>query len=34
VASVKTNLVAEKVSNLTKVDVDVTNGPVYLTGNA
>ena len=32
-ASVKTKLVAEKVSNLTKVNVDVTNGTVYLTGN-
>jgi hyperosmotically inducible protein len=31
-ASVKTKLVAEKPSNLTKVDVDVTNGTVYLTG--
>jgi hyperosmotically inducible protein len=32
-ASVKTKLVADKASNLTKVDVDVTNGTVYLTGN-
>ena len=32
-ASVKTKLVVEKVSNLTKVNVDVTNGTVYLTGN-
>jgi osmotically-inducible protein OsmY len=32
-ASVKTKLVADKVSNLTKVNVDVTNGTVYLTGN-
>ena len=32
-ASVKTKLVAEKPSNLTKVNVDVTNGTVYLTGN-
>ena len=32
-ASVKTKLVMEKVSNLTKVNVDVTNGTVYLTGN-
>jgi osmotically-inducible protein OsmY len=32
-ASVKTKLVAEKASNLTKIDVDVTNGTVYLTGN-
>ena len=31
-ASVKTKLVAEKPSNLTKVDVDVTNGTVYLNG--
>ena len=29
----KTKLVAEKASNLTKVNVDVTNGTVYLTGN-
>jgi hyperosmotically inducible protein len=32
-ASVKSKLVADKVSNLIKVDVDVTNGTVYLTGN-
>jgi hyperosmotically inducible periplasmic protein len=32
-ASVKTKLVAEKPANLTKVNVDVTNGTVYLTGN-
>ena len=32
-ASVKTKLVVDKVSNLTKVNVDVTNGTVYLTGN-
>ena len=32
-ASVKTKLVAEKASNLTKINVDVTNGTVYLTGN-
>ena len=32
-ASVKTKLVADKASNLTKVNVDVTNGTVYLTGN-
>jgi len=32
-ASVKTKLVADKVSNLTKVNVDVTNGTVYLAGN-
>ena len=32
-ASVKTKLVADKPSNLTKVNVDVTNGTVYLTGN-
>jgi hyperosmotically inducible periplasmic protein len=32
-ASVKTKLVAEKPSNLTKVNVDVTDGTVYLTGN-
>jgi hyperosmotically inducible protein len=31
-ASVKSKLVAEKASNLTKVDVDVSNGTVYLTG--
>jgi hyperosmotically inducible protein len=32
-ASVKTKLVAEKPSNLTKVNVDVTDGTVYLSGN-
>lgn len=32
-ASVKGKLVADKPSNLTKVNVDVTNGTVYLTGN-
>lgn len=32
-AAVKTKLVADKASNLTKVNVDVTNGTVYLTGN-
>ena len=32
-ASVKTKLVAEKPSNLTRVDVDVTNGTVYLNGS-
>jgi hyperosmotically inducible protein len=32
-ASVKTKLVAEKPSNLTKVNVDVTSGTVYLSGN-
>ena len=32
-ASVKTKLVAEKPSNLTNVNVDVTNGTVYLSGN-
>ena len=32
-ASVKTKLVADKVSNLTRVHVDVNNGTVYLTGN-
>lgn len=31
-ASVKSKLVAEKPSNLTKVDVDVTSGTVYLNG--
>jgi hyperosmotically inducible protein len=31
-ASVKSKLVAEKPSNLTKIDVDVTNGTVYLNG--
>ena len=32
-ASVKTKLVADKPANLVKVNVDVTNGTVYLTGN-
>ena len=32
-ASVKTKLVADKPANLTRVNVDVTNGTVYLTGN-
>jgi len=32
-ASVKSKLVADKPSNLTKVNVDVTNGTVYLSGN-
>jgi hyperosmotically inducible periplasmic protein len=31
-ASVKSKLVAEKLSNLSKIDVDVTNGTVYLNG--
>jgi hyperosmotically inducible periplasmic protein len=31
-ASVKTKLVAEKASNLTRVDVDTNNGNVYLIG--
>src|SRR5262245_34627026 len=31
-ASVKTKLVAEKASNLTRVDVDTNNGTVYLNG--
>lgn len=31
-AQVKTKLVAEKPSNLTNVNVDVTSGTVYLTG--
>lgn len=31
-ALVKSKLVAEKPSNLTKIDVDVTNGTVYLNG--
>jgi hyperosmotically inducible periplasmic protein len=31
-ASVKTKLVAEKASNLTRVDVDTNNGTVYLIG--
>jgi hyperosmotically inducible protein len=30
---VKTKLVAEKPANLTRVDVDVTNGTVYLNGS-
>lgn len=32
-AAVKTKLVADKPANLTKVNVDVSNGTVYLTGN-
>ena len=32
-ASVKGKLVADKPSNLTRVNVDVTNGTVYLSGN-
>jgi hyperosmotically inducible periplasmic protein len=32
-ASVKGKLVAEKPSNLTKIDVDVTSGTVYLNGS-
>jgi osmotically-inducible protein OsmY len=32
-ASVKSKLVADKASNLTRVHVDVNNGTVYLTGN-
>ena len=32
-ASVKSRLVAEKPSNLTKVNVDVERGTVYLSGN-
>jgi len=32
-ASVKTKLVAEKAANLTRVNVDVSDGTVYLTGN-
>lgn len=32
-ASVKGKLVADKPANLTRVNVDVTNGTVYLTGN-
>jgi hyperosmotically inducible protein len=32
-ASVKSKLVADKPSNLTKVNVDVTNGTVYLSGD-
>jgi hyperosmotically inducible protein len=31
-ASVKANLVGEKASNLTRVDVDTNNGTVYLNG--
>ena len=31
-ASVKTKLVGEKASNLTRVDVDTNNGTVYLNG--
>jgi hyperosmotically inducible protein len=31
-ATVKSKLVADKVSNLTRVDVDTTNGTVYLNG--
>jgi hyperosmotically inducible periplasmic protein len=31
-ASVKSKLVAEKVSNLTRVDVDTNSGTVYLNG--
>jgi hyperosmotically inducible protein len=31
-ASVKTRLVADKPANLTRVDVDTTNGTVYLSG--
>ena len=31
-ASVKSKLVAEKASNLTRVDVDTNNGSVYLNG--
>jgi osmotically-inducible protein OsmY len=34
VAAVKTKLAADKVRNLTWVHVDVTNGVVYLNGNA
>jgi hyperosmotically inducible protein len=32
-ASVKSKLVAEKASNLTRVNVDTNNGTVYLIGN-
>jgi osmotically-inducible protein OsmY len=32
-AAVKTKLAAEKVSTLTKIDVDTNRGTVYLTGN-
>jgi hyperosmotically inducible periplasmic protein len=31
-ASVKSRLVADRAANLTRVDVDTTNGTVYLTG--
>ena len=31
-ASVKANLVADKASNLTRIDVDTNNGIVYLNG--
>jgi len=31
-ASVKSKLVADKVSNLTRIDVDTNNGTVYLNG--
>lgn len=31
-ASVKSRLVAERAANLTRVDVDTTNGTVYLNG--
>jgi hyperosmotically inducible protein len=31
-AAVKTKLVAEKPANLTRIDVDVTSGTVYLNG--
>jgi hyperosmotically inducible protein len=31
-ASVKSKLVAEKATNLTRVDVDTNNGTVYLNG--
>jgi osmotically-inducible protein OsmY len=32
-AAVKTKLAAEKVSTLTKIDVDTNHGTVYLSGN-
>jgi hyperosmotically inducible protein len=32
-AAVKAKLVADKASNLTRVDVDTTNGTVYLNGS-
>ncbi len=32
-AAVKTKLAAEKLSTLTKIDVDTNRGTVYLTGN-